>query len=105
MSAAAALLANFRAQGVVVQLEGGSVQVIAPKGAVTVAQLSTLRVCKADIIRLLSEAANDRADEDLFEERAAFLEYNCNLPRDEAERQARAEMVQSVSPQPADWVP
>jgi hypothetical protein len=75
---------------------------------VTDDQASTLRQCKAEIIRLLTEAANDSATEDAlqdqFEERAAFLEYDCGLSRDEAERQARAEMA---PPEPAyvghDW--
>ena len=85
MSAAVKLLADFHAQGVGVRLEGGSVMVTAPKGAVTDAQASILRQCKAEIISIL-EAANDR---DLFEERAAIIEYDGNLPRDEAERLAR----------------
>jgi hypothetical protein len=105
---AAKLLADFHAQGVGIRLEGGLVKVTAPKGMVTDAQVSTLRRCKAEIIRLLS-TVNDRAAEDAmrdqFEERTAFLEYDCGLPRDEAERQARAEMMQPVSPQPTDWTP
>jgi hypothetical protein len=92
MSAAVKLLADFHAQGVGVQLEGGSVKVTAPKGAVTDAQAATLRRCKAEIVRLLSDAANDQA---LFEERAAIIEYDGNLPRAEAERMAREQMLEA----------
>lgn len=62
MSAAIKLLADFHAQGVGVRLQGGSVMVTAPKGAVTDAQVSTLRQCKAEIITIL-EAANDQPAE------------------------------------------
>jgi hypothetical protein len=98
MSAAAKLLADFHAQGVGVRLEGGSVMVAAPKGAVTAAQVSILRQCKAEIVSIL-EAANDR---DLFEERAAIIEYDGNLPRAEAERLAR--MLDEHTPPPAEYV-
>lgn len=37
-----------------------------------------------------------------FEERAAFLEYECGLSRDEAEAQARAECEESPASLPAD---
>jgi len=95
MSAAVKLLADFHAQGVGIRLEGGSVKVTAPKGVVTDAQVSILRQCKAEIIRLLSDAANDQ---DLFEERAAIIEYDGNLPRAEAERLARAQMLEVSVP-------
>lgn len=36
------------------------------------------------------EPANDNVD--AFEERAAFLEFDCEMSRDEAERQARADL-------------
>src|SRR4051812_24861684 len=94
MSAAVKLLADFQAQGVGVRLEGGSVMVTAPKGAVTDAQVSILRQCKAEIVRLL-EAANDQ---DPFEERAAIIEYDGNLPRAEAERLVRAQMLEVSVP-------
>src|SRR4051794_10121044 len=92
---AAKLLADFHAQGVAVRLEGGSVMVTAPTGAGTSHQGSTLRQCKAEIIRLLSDAANDQ---DLFEERAAIIEYDGNLPRAEAERLTRAQMLEARVP-------
>src|SRR4051812_43909601 len=95
MSAPGKLLADFHAQGVAVRLEGGSVKVTAPLGVVTEAQISTLRQCKAEIIRLLSDAANDQ---DLFEERAAIIEYDGNLPRAEADRLARAQMLEASVP-------
>jgi hypothetical protein len=94
MSAAVKLLADFHDQGVGIRLEGGSVMVTAPKGAVAADQVSILRQCKAEIISIL-EAANDR---DLLEERAAIIEYDGNLPRAEAERMARAQMLEVSVP-------
>ncbi len=84
-------------------------KVIAPNGAVTPAQVAALRVHKAEIIRLLSAAnANDADLRDQFEERAAFLEYCCNLSRADAERQAWDEVMEPpAQPEPAyvghDW--
>jgi hypothetical protein len=95
MIAAAELLADLRAHGVKVRIESGEMRVIASKGAVIPAQLSALWACKADIVQYLTEVANDQ---DQFEERAAFLEYDCGLSRVEAERQARAEMMQPAEP-------
>ena len=97
---AAKLLADFHAQGVGVRLDGGSVQVTAPKGAVTDAQAATLRRCKAEIVRLLSDAANDQA---MFDERAAFLEYCCDMSRADAERTAREQMLKETTPPAAGY--
>jgi hypothetical protein len=51
---AARLLAEFRAIGAEVRIDGDLVRVVAIKGKVTDDQIATLKQCKAEFVRLLS---------------------------------------------------
>jgi hypothetical protein len=98
VSAAPDLLAEIRAAGAQLGLDGDVLRVKAPRGVLTAAQRERLVECRAEIIRLLAEPANDRTGADMsrtvppvavedlpvdlmfdFDERAAIAEFEGGL--------------------------
>lgn len=76
----AVLLATLHAAGVVLTLDGSALRYRAPKGIMTPDLLQQLAQHKAALLALV----------DAFEERAAIMEYDGHLPREDAERLAWA---------------
>jgi hypothetical protein len=107
MTAASVLLAEVRAAGVQIGLDGGKLLIEVPRGALTAAQRERLVEHRAEIAALLTVPANDQANRDMsrtvphvpvdslpaslkaaFEERAAIPEIEGGLDRAVAERLA-----------------
>src|SRR5688572_6512836 len=61
MTVASVLLAEVRAAGVQLALDGGVLRVRVPKGALTAEQRAQLTWYRAEIAALLAEPANDRS--------------------------------------------
>jgi hypothetical protein len=73
-----ALLAQLHAAGAILWNDAETLRYRAPKGVMTAALVDGMRQHKEALLALL----------ELFEERAAILEYCAGLPRADAERQA-----------------
>jgi hypothetical protein len=72
------LLAECQARDIQVSVQGASLAYDAPAGALTPEVIEAMRQHKAALLALLER----------WEERAAILEYDAGLPRDDAEWQA-----------------
>ena len=81
-------LANL---GVKLELADGKVRAM-PRAALTGEVQAFIRSSKAELVLLLATDI-DVAKREAFEERAAILEYDAGLPREEAERQARRRLI------------
>lgn len=78
------MLEQARALGIVLSADGGKLRYEAPAGRLTPELRAALVANKAAILDLL-ETESARED---FEERAAIMEFDGGLSRDEAERTA-----------------
>jgi hypothetical protein len=96
---ARALLRDRQAKDVQLTVQGESLAYDAPDGALTAELLEALRQHKAALLALLVQTPEETPDLEaeyrrfrhclaLWEERAAIMEYDGGLPRDEAEWQA-----------------
>lgn len=84
---APALLDHLHRRGVRFRVDGDRLRWIAPAGVVTEADLTALREHKANVLAVLREEEHDR-----IEERAAIMEFDGEMTREEAERRALAEI-------------
>jgi hypothetical protein len=117
VTAPSVLLAEVRAAGVHLALDGGALRVRVPKGVLTAAQREQLTAHRAEIAALLAEPAADRTHRDMsrpvppvavdalpvdlmlaFEERAALAEFDGGLDRAAAERLAWDEVIGEAEP-------
>src|SRR5262245_26167920 len=86
---APALLSRLKAAGVVLAVENGNLKLRGNGAPLGDATLASLRAHKAEIVALLSSPATPMPSDDTgytFEERAAILQHDANLTREEAER-------------------
>ena len=96
---AAALLTHLRSLGVTLRAEGAQLDLTAPhRGTLTPALLNQVRSVKPDLLALLD------AEAELFEERAAFREFEGGLSRPVAERLARRDVERMRGPEPPEPV-
>ena len=95
MTSAGALIEHAGEDGLMLQLaEAGNLKVIGPIDTVN-RWLPTLRVRKRDLVGSLRVEARY-----VFHERAAIMEYDGGLPRDEAERLAARPMPEGSKLKP-----
>jgi len=87
---ATALVAETRAAGIALWHADGCVQYRGPKKALEIA-LPKLAAFKAAVVEALQTEARAEA----FEERAAIMEHDGGLARDEAEAAARLRMLEA----------
>ena len=105
------LLATLNRAGVVLSAKGDRLAYDAPKGAMTADLLATIKARKAEVLAVLAgnwcaaasallaqvQDAEARADLlYLFDERAGICQYDGNMSRGEAERQAYRELARAV---------
>jgi hypothetical protein len=85
------ILRTLRDHGATVRAEGGNLRLNAPT-PLPPAMVEAVRAEKPALVRLLTNHPDflDRLDE--YEERAAIKEYDANIPRAEADRQAWLEI-------------
>lgn len=93
-------ISDLHTRGVILSANGGQLHVEAPKGVMTPSLRDWLKAHKGKLLEALKAANADlEAVEDLhehFEERAAILEYDADLLRDQAELEA-ARMAATVA--------
>ena len=80
------LIDSLHRRGVRLRIDGEVLRWFGPVGVMTEADLSTLRQHKAALLAALAAP-----DPDAFEERAAIIEHDAGLPRQEAETLAAQE--------------
>lgn len=82
------LLERVKAEGCTVTLDGDRLRLAAPH-PLPVPFLEALKARKWEIVAYLRERSDPALARELFEERAAILEHEAGLSRQEAERLAR----------------
>lgn len=95
-------LNRLRRSGFALSVEGGKL-IVAPGSRLTDADRTFLRAHKPALMALLKDPPASPApviDWEAFEERAAIMEYDGGLTREEAERKALAGLVQTPAPDP-----
>ena len=83
---ASTLLDRLHRRGVRFRIDGDRLRWVAPAGVMTEADLTALREHKAGVLAVLREDERDR-----FEERAAIMQFDGEMTREEAERNAMEE--------------
>jgi hypothetical protein len=94
------ILLTLAARGVVLTSDGATLIVDSPKGALTATDLDTLRRLKPELLAIL-EVRLTPADlpaewYEVWDERAASMEYDGGLPRERADALALADVLQAI---------
>jgi hypothetical protein len=94
------LLLTLEARGVVLTSDGARLIVDSPKGALTATDLDALRRLKPALLAILEVrlTAADLSAEwyEVWDERAAIMEYDGGLPRERADAMALADVLQAM---------
>lgn len=92
MMTATTLIRDVIAKGIRLTIEGGQLIVDAPKGVLTPFLIEQLKRNKTELLSLLEDNSGqaDEAVREYIEERAAIMEYDGGLAREDAQRRARS---------------
>ncbi len=98
---APSILADLWRRGLKVVVSGADLH-ISPRSALTDTDRTALRACKRELVYVLSSATVADLSpslRELWEERAAIMEYEGDVPREQAERLALVDVLAQLHPQ------